>query len=267
MKHLVAIGAGNLTKSFMVGWTPYLEPLNMKLSVLARSEAYRERGWPKDLIAPTLDPEVLTDACVVLLAVKPKDRARALQQIHAYAPSHSLIVSVLAGIPISSLKAALPGYGIVRAMPNVAVATGLGTTVVVESEDLGHPAWPWMRQALEQLGRVVVIKEALIDAATAISGSGPAYVYLLLQALIDAAQAMGLPGPMARELAVHTVRGAAEVAGSHPEVSLSELTAWVASKGGTTEAALDLLRRTQVGENLQQAILQARTKAAELADQ
>ena len=212
MIHLTMIGSGNLTKTFVLGWIPHLDRLHLNLSVLARSEKYRQRGWEAISIAPGLNPEILKTANVIILAVKPKDMGSALQAIRTYASPESLVVSVLAGISVSTLTDELPGRAIIRTMPNVAVAVGQGTIVVAESAGLEHALWPWLKQALDFLGHIVIIDEALVDPATALSGSGPAYVYLLLQAISDAGQAMGIPAELARNLAIRTVRGAAEVA-------------------------------------------------------
>ncbi len=265
MTHLTMVGSGNLTKTFILGWTPHLSTLDLTLSVLARSHAYRDRGWGSDLVTPSLSPDVLSDADVIVVSVKPKDRALALSQIQTYAPRQSLVVSVMAGISQASLRAELPGREIVRTMPNIGVAVGDGTLVVAEGPALNHPLWPWLQRALEVLGRVVLVPEALIDPATAVSGSGPAYIFLLVQAIANAGETMGIPSDRARELALYTVRGAAEVALAHPTTSFEDLIRWVASPGGTTEAALDRLRRLKVGESLQDAVLQAGAKAAGLS--
>jgi len=267
MIQLTMIGSGNLTKTFVLGWIPHLDRLHMNLSVLARSEKYRQRGWETIPIAPGLNPEILKTANVIIVSVKPKDMGSALQAVRTYASPESLVVSVLAGISLSTLTEELPGRAIIRTMPNVAVAVGQGTIVVAESAGLEHALWPWLKQALDFLGHIVITDEALVDPATALSGSGPAYVYLLLQAISDAGQAMGIPAELARNLAIRTVRGAAEVALDNPEASFDDLISWVASPGGTTQAALDRLKELQVSQSLREAVLQAGAKAAGMSMQ
>jgi pyrroline-5-carboxylate reductase len=264
MTHVVMIGAGNLTKTFALGWADHLFALEMRLSVLTRSLQYQERGWIKGLPTPTLEAAVLTDADVVILAVKPKDLDVAVAQVRAYAPKTCLVVSVLAGVSLETLATALPGYTVLRTMPNVAVAAGQGIVAVAQSPALAHPGWPWFFHALGQIGHVLTLPEVLMDAATAISGSGPAYVYLIMQALTEAGTAFGIADDVARDLAVRTVRGAAEVALAHPNESFDDLIRWVASPGGTTQAALEVLRRTRVAENLSDAIFEAQARASGL---
>ncbi len=264
MQHVIVMGAGNLARALVKGWLDQT-PLGMKLSILTRSNAYQERGWVVDDRAiPTYDPEILTTADIIVLAVKPKDVGAALTTVHTYAPAEALLLSCVAGVTLRTLTGALPQRSIVRSMPNIAVAVHDGTVVVADGNGLEHALWPILKSYLACLGHVAVVSEVWLDPATAVSGSGPAYAYVLLQALLEAGSQMGLPDSLARELAAHALRGAAELALAFPERTFSELTRWVASPGGTTEAALAVLKRTEVEDTLRRAIVAAGSQAARL---
>ncbi len=264
MKHVIVVGAGNLAATLVKGWLSPA-PGDMKLSILTRSNAYQARGWVADERAlPSFDPEILTTADIIVLAVKPKDVPVALTAIGTYARPEALLLSCAAGVTLHALTEALPRRAVVRAMPNIAVAVHDGTVVVAEGSGLEHALWPTLKSFLASLGHVVVVPEAWVDPATAVSGSGPAYAYVLLQALLEAGSQMGLPRHLARDLAAHAVRGAAEVALAFSEQTFSELTGWVASPGGTTEAALAVLKRAEVEDTLRRAILAAGSQAERL---
>lgn len=263
MQKLVIMGAGNMARTIIQGWEREASSIGLEFQVLTRSRRFQDRGWEAVRHQPTLDPEVLAGADAVLLTVKPADVGSALSTLSEWAAPDILVASMAAGIPVADLKRGLPGTQVVRLMPNVAVAVGSGVIAVAEPEAV-HPAWPALKAALGRLGGLVTVPEALVDPVTAISGSGPAYAFLLLSALEDAATAMGIPAPLARELAARTLEGAAALSLAEPGRGFGELTAWVASPGGTTEAALAVLEQGRVGANLREAIVAAGTKARAL---
>jgi pyrroline-5-carboxylate reductase len=179
---------------------------------------------------------------IVVLAVKPQVMPEVLATIRPHVTRRHLFVSIAAGIPTARLEAGLGGrVRVVRAMPNTPALVGTGITVVVRGK---HASAADERRAAELfggVGEVVRVKdEALMDAVTGLSGSGPAYVYRFAEGLIAGAVAEGLPEAVARRLTYQTLRGAAvmlQETGRSPE----ELRAMVSSPGGTTLAGLGAL--------------------------
>lgn len=195
----------------------------------------RARGFA--LRPPARPPEIL------VLAMKPQSLDEAAPALASFAPPGTLIISILAGKTIANIAARLPrAQAIIRAMPNLPASVGRGITVLAASPAVT----PAQRAAAESLlaatgGIEWLAREELIDAATAISGSGPAYVFYLAECLARAAAALGLPESVAARLARATVEGAGELLFQSPETEPAQLRANVTSPGGTTAAALEVL--------------------------
>jgi pyrroline-5-carboxylate reductase len=202
---------------------------------------------------------------VILLATKPQDIATALGEISASSGGEpKLIISIAAGVTVAALEAASPGnFRVIRAMPNTPALVGQGAAAFC----LGGRATPADAQtALALLGAVgvaVQVPEKLMDAVTGLSGSGPAYVYLIIEALADGGVRAGLPRADAIKLAAQTVAGAAAMVletGEHPAV----LKDMVTSPGGTTIAGLAVLEEKGVRSALIEAVTAATLRATEL---
>jgi len=206
---------------------------------------------------------ICREAEVLLLAVKPKDVPQACRELAPHLRPGHLVVSVAAGVPRSALQERLGGHRrVVRAMPNTGSVIGASATAVAKGPDADD-----VRRAavlLSCLGPVHLVPEEQMDAVTALSGSGPAYVYLLIEAMIDAGVAVGLSSDVARSLALQTALGAARMAmesGQRPQ----ELRRAIASPGGTTVAALQVLERRGLREAVGEAVARASERAAEIA--
>ncbi len=218
-------------------------------------------GWQADGLSPSMvvDPagtapprphRVVTEAAalpdgfrpeVVVLAVKPQ-RADAAMRAIAPWTSGATVLSIMAGRTLRALRAALPEAGaIVRAMPNTPAAIGRGISVAVAEPGLGAPQRALCDRLLQAAGSLAwTDDEALLDPVTAVSGSGPAYVFLLAELLEQAGVAQGLPPALARRLARETVAGAGALLSASAK-DAAELRRAVTSPGGTTEAALSVL--------------------------
>lgn len=203
----------------------------------------------------------------VIIATKPQVMAEAWAGLAPFVPESAAIVSIAAGKPVSFLaKLAGENRAIVRAMPNTPAAIGKGIT--------GAYANPFVREEvrlgadllLKAVGDVVWLKdESLIDAVTAVSGSGPAYVFHLVEAMAAAGVKAGLPQELSMQLARQTVIGAGALLEASDE-DAGQLRANVTSPGGTTQAALDVLRENEALTDLMtRAILNAAKRAKELA--
>jgi pyrroline-5-carboxylate reductase len=216
---------------------------------------------------PKPGPKAKADAAAIVIAVKPQTAPEAVPPLGLYAGKSTVVLSIMAGRTIGFLEKSLPpGTAIVRAMPNTPAAIGRGISVAVANADVSARQRKLAGDLLAAIGKVEWVgDEALIDAVTALSGSGPAYVFLLAEAMAKAGIAAGLPAPLAMRLARETVAGSGEL------LHLSDLDATtlrqnVTSPGGTTAAALEILMGPGgFDELLTHAIAAATRRARELA--
>lgn len=184
--------------------------------------------------------EAIAGADVVVLAVKPQDMAGTVQPLaDVFAQRPPLVLSIAAGIRVSDIAGWCgPGVPVIRAMPNRPALNGAGATAMFAPPDLSTAHRGLAEQILGAVGTTVwVQREDALDVVTALSGSGPAYFFLLAELMTDAAVNLGLERPSARELALQTLFGSGQMARSS-DGDLARLRAEVTSKGGTTEAAL-----------------------------
>lgn len=204
---------------------------------------------------------------VVVLAVKPALLAEILPAYASRLPAGSLFISLAAGKTLASLSALLGNdVAVVRAMPNTPCSIGEGMTALVATPDLSPKNRMRAEQLMQATGKTAwLADETLMDAATALSGSGPAYVFYFLEALARAGMKAGLPEALAYELATQTLRGSALLA-STTSLTSEQLQQQVVSPGGTTEAALTVLQ-TENGLKplIEKAVNAACKRAVELA--
>lgn len=191
---------------------------------------------------PVEKEQVLRTSPIVILAMKPKDAAEALQQLGTLLSPQAMVVSMIAGLSIDTLRSLLnrPEQPVVRTMPNTSSSIGLGVTGVSFSDGLSKQQRRSARLLFEAVGTVVETEENKIDALTGISGSGPAYVYYMMEALIEAGVLGGLERGQAREMAVQTVLGAAQMVRQTGEEP-ADLRRKVTSPNGATQAAIEKL--------------------------
>lgn len=241
MSRLVLFGAGKmggamLAGALAAGWPAHdvvvIEPhVSDALAALARQHGF------------ALNPPHVPHADILLLGIKPQMLERAAPAIAPAVQAGTVVVSILAGKSIANLVARLPAATkLVRAMPNTPAAIGRGITGCYATPSLSEAERRTVQGLLATMGQVVwVAKEDLIDAVTAVSGSGPAYVFHLVEALAKAGIEAGLPPDLALTLARATVEGSGELLHRQPEVTAATLRENVTSPGGTTAAALGVL--------------------------
>ncbi len=209
--------------------------------------------------------EAVRGADVVLVALKPNDVAAALAEVTPVLSGGVLVVSVAAGLPLAFYEKRLPlGTPVVRVMPNTPAVIGSGASGMSAGRSAGPGHLALARRLLEATGVLIEVPEAHLDAVTAVSGSGPAYVFYLVDALAEAGVLLGLPRPQALELAIATFRGSAELlarTGDHPVV----LRERVSSPGGTTVAGLEQLDAHGARAAVLAAARAARDRSRELA--
>jgi pyrroline-5-carboxylate reductase len=186
----------------------------------------------------TTDYTLVNKAELVILAVKPQDALELFNEIAGYIDSDQVILSIMAGITINTLKNHLKVDKIIRAMPNLPAQIGHGMTAFTCTDAISRLEEQWVQNLLQTTGKTLnVANETLIDAVTAISGSGPAYIYYFMDAMIESAKNMGIKHVEAEMLVKQTFSGALHLY-RQSSYNCQEWIQKVASKGGTTEAAV-----------------------------
>jgi pyrroline-5-carboxylate reductase len=205
----------------------------------------------------------------VWLAVKPSQMGNVLAELAGELTAKHLVVSVAAGVTLTTIATALGngplgnGPRLVRVMPNTPCLVGQGASAFSLGPGADEADGRTIGRLLESVGRAMRVEEKLLDAVTGLSGSGPAFVYLMIEALSDGGVRMGLPREVAQTLAAQTVRGAAEMvlsSGRHPAVLKDEVT----SAGGTTIAGLQVLEAAAVRGAMMAAVEAATRRSIEL---
>jgi len=261
---LVLLGAGKMGGAMLEGW----HRLGLSLDNVAVIEpqpgpeiiTLGQRGLR---INPALDTIA---ASAIVIAVKPQVAPQALPPLAQLIGSDTVAISVMAGRTLAFLDKALPGAALVRAMPNTPAAIGRGITVAVPNARASSAQRELAHKLLAATGAVEwVADEALMDAVTAVSGSGPAYVFLLAESLARAGAAAGLPADLAARLARATVAGSGELLHRSP-LDAAVLRQNVTSPGGTTAAALEVLMAADgLDAVLERAVAAATRRSRELA--
>jgi len=237
------------------------------LMLLEKSEEKAEKI--KELEVGTVygEPDnYIKEADLIILAVKPQDSDVLFGKIKNFIDHQQVVLSIMAGIPIDKISSALGSKKIIRAMPNLPAQVGSGMTVYTSSEDVTRIELVMVQNILNSTGKTIYVdKEQLIDASTAISGSGPAYVFFYIQSLIDSAMNLGFSQSEAELLAYTTFKGTINLFNKH-NFSCEEWISKVASRGGTTEAALNSYKENDVKKKLGEAYTAAFQRARELSE-
>jgi pyrroline-5-carboxylate reductase len=261
------LGAGNMAGALIRG---LLASGTVRAEQIRASDVRAER---LDEISAEHDIETTSDnralvswANLVVLAVKPQVIDRVLDQIGEAFERDTLVVSIAAGVPIRALESRLPdGVRVVRAMPNTAAIALAGATAVAPGAHATEDDVRAAQALFDAVGRTVVLDETLIDAATGLSGSGPAYIMLMIEALADGGVKVGLHRDTALLLAAQTVYGSAKLqldTGEHP----GRLKDMVTSPGGTAIAGLHTLEAGGMRRTLIDAVEAATRRATELGE-
>jgi pyrroline-5-carboxylate reductase len=214
-------------------------------------------------VGAAIDKEV-GGAAVVLLAVKPQSAGPVLETLQGVLRAGQVVVSIMAGITLATLREGLDHKALVRVMPNTPAQVGLGMNVYHAAPAVSATQLRAVEALLQACGETLAVSsEDAIDAATAISGSGPAYVFYLAEHWVKAAQALGFTGKEAEHLVQQTLIGATAL-WREQSVPPATLRAQVTSKCGTTAAALEHFQELQVGQHFEEGIQRAYQRAKEL---
>jgi pyrroline-5-carboxylate reductase len=261
---VAVIGAGNMGEALIGGMLHAgLTSKDRIVASDAASDRLKRIGDSLGIRCVKNNLEAVRDAEVILLAVKPQNLPSIREELQGRLTEKQLVISILAGVPVAKLRAALgEGPAIVRVMPNLPALIGQGMSVVAgDSAEAGHIE---LAQAiLSTVGEVVVLPESRLDAVTALSGSGPGYVYLFIECLAEAGEAVGLPREAARQMAIKTFVGACQLMDSSDETP-EELRRRVTSPGGTTEAGIKAFEELGLRDTFKAALERSTERAREL---
>lgn len=263
---IAIIGCGNMGMAFARSFIQYdlvkKENLLLIEKSLDRSEILKK--LKEGVVVDTIN-ESLGAYDLVILSVKPQDFNVVSTELKDFLKEDQIVLSIMAGITMSRIQKELNHKLVVRAMPNTPAMLGQGITGFCASEGIGFSKLLKIENLINATGRSVYIEdESMIDAVTALSGSGPAYFYYVVKHMVEAGKKMGFDEGLSRLLVKQTMLGAYHLI-NNAELSLDELIKAVASKGGTTEAALSTFAEAEIGLGLERGILNAEKRAKELS--
>lgn len=259
------IGAGKIGEAILSGTfsKKLYAPGEVVLSV--RTESHRKDLEDRLGVAATLDNRhVAANADIILVAVKPKALVDILNSIADCLSPGVLIISTVAGVSIDMIESRVPAFaGVIRAMPNLAVSVGEGMTVISCGKNASEAQVGKAEELFGSVGRVQKLEEQHMDAVTGLSGSGPAYIYIVIESLADGGVKMGLPRDAAIQMAAQTVLGAAKtvlVTGEHP----AKLKDQVTTPAGVTIDGIMELEEGGLRVTLIKAVVKATERARQL---
>jgi pyrroline-5-carboxylate reductase len=267
MKVLI-IGGGNMGLTYAHGFLKSHMLDSDRLFVLEKSPEKAEQLNALEIGTVYGTPGTyIKDMDLIVLAVKPQDINALFDSIRPFIQDQQLILSIMAGVKISTIAKGLGAAKIIRAMPNLPAQIGAGMTVYTSSPEVTRIELVTVQNLLSASGRSIYVeREDMINAATAISGSGPAYVFYFMQHLIDTAIEMGFTRSESELLTYQTFKGAVDLFNKY-DISCEEWIKRVSSKGGTTEAAIASFNKKSVQLGIKEGVIAALTRAKELSEE
>jgi pyrroline-5-carboxylate reductase len=262
---IAIVGCGNMGMAFARSFLQYDLVKKEDLLLIEKNQERSDilRASKEGSVVSVINSQV-ADYELIILSVKPQDFASVQDELRAVIQPQQVILSIMAGIPMAKIQSVLEHKLVVRAMPNTPAMLGMGITGFTASPEVDAPKLRKVENLINATGRSVYLEdENMIDAVTALSGSGPAYFYYIVKHMIEAGKAMGFDEGMASLLVKQTMLGSYHLMNT-AEQSLDNLIKAVASKGGTTEAALKTFEENQLSEGLIKGILAAEKRAKEL---
>lgn len=255
-----AMGTALVEGLLAAGWT------TDQIDTAVRRESSAARVEAETGCRCGLDPaEAVAGRDVVVIAVKPRDVPGLLGQVTGKITPDQVVVSLAAGVPTGVFEVALPDVPVIRTMPNTPALIRQGVTAISAGAHVTEADLEKAKAVLGAVGTVQVLDESLLDAVTAVSGTGPAYVFLLAEALVEAALREGLPRDIAESFVHQTIRGAGGLL-TETDFSPTELRAQVTSPGGTTAAAVHVLEARGFRALVEDAVRAAAARSRELGE-
>jgi pyrroline-5-carboxylate reductase len=261
------LGTGNMAEALIKGLlhARVVEPGKIWGSD-PRAERCRELAERYGIHTTTSNPDVVSASEIVVLSVKPQILPSVLDEVAQHLKPHALVISIAAGTPVAAIEQRLPaGTRVVRTMPNTPALVGAGATAIAGGGHATPADLEAARRIFDAVGKTVVLDEEQLDAVTGLSGSGPAYVFLIIEALSDAGVKMGLSRYNAQALAAQTVLGSAKLlleTNEHP----GRLKDMVTSPGGTAIAGIATLEAGGLRTTLINAVEAATRRSRELGE-
>lgn len=264
MKILV-IGGGNMGLTYAQSFLRSHITVKEDMMILEKSAKKAEELAKKDIgtVYGTPD-ECLKKADLIIFAVKPQDFSILAETLKPHVDAQQVFVSIMAGVTIQTICKELAVKKVIRAMPNLPAQIGMGMTTFTSTDDVTRIELVMVQNLINTTGKTVYVEnEQFIDATTAISGSGPAYVYYFMDAMMQAAKEMGFSASEAELLVSQTFKGAVDLY-NKSDLSCQEWIDRVSSKGGTTEAAVKTFKKHKVHEDIMRGARAALDRAIEL---
>ncbi|MFB7638593.1 pyrroline-5-carboxylate reductase [Peribacillus butanolivorans] len=269
MKKIAFIGAGSMAEAIISGLVTQqvIDSENIFVTNKSNDERFDYLTKQYGVTVTRSLQQLLQDANLVVLAVKPKDILETMQSIKEYIHEEMLFISVVAGVHTTSLEGiADKQVSIVRAMPNTSATVGRSATALAANSHTDEVQLQTAITLFETVGSVSIVEETQLDAVTGLSGSGPAYIYYLVEALEKSAESIGLDSETAKQLILQTLIGAAEMLQKSPKTP-AVLRKEVTSPGGTTEAGLKALQAHQVQEAFIACVEEATEQSKRMGNQ
>ncbi len=266
MKILI-IGGGNMGKTYADSFTANQTITKENLYILNHSQEkadyFKMQGFQNSFIAVG---DYISEMNLIILAIKPQDAKVFYPILLPFLKEKQLLLSIMAGVTMKGIEENLPLVRVVRAMPNLPTQIGMGITGFTAAAQVTREELFMIQNLLNTTGKSIYFEdENKLDAVTAISGSGPAYVYYFMESMISTAKDMGFSAAEAELLVEQTFMGAVHLKNIH-QLSCAEWIAKVASKGGTTEAALKTFAQFEVKGNIGKGLNNALKRAKELGN-
>ncbi|QKS71000.1 pyrroline-5-carboxylate reductase [Paenalkalicoccus suaedae] len=256
------IGSGSMAEALIAGWARHDD---VSMLVTNRSDDHKLLHLESTYgVHTSRDPKALLQhADILLLTCKPKDYKDALMPYVPHMTSSTIVVSVMAGITITSLEEVAPLAQVIRTMPNTSAAVNKSMTSIAAGQSASNVSIDAISRLFSLVGEIAFVEEKLLDPITALTGTGPAYIYYLVEAMEIAAHDIGIEKELARKLILQTLSGASETAkvSSHTP---RELYKQIMSPGGTTEAGFHVLEERHVQKALIDCIGAANDRSKEL---
>ena len=265
-KTIAFLGAGNMGEALIRGLLAAKTVMPSRIVAAdVRPERLGELAKAYGIRTTDDNAKAVAEADIVLLAVKPQQMSAVLAPLKSANADRKLFISIVAGVTTARIEGELGGKTrVVRVMPNTPALVGAGAAALAKGANATDDDLATAESILKAVGITARVEERFIDAVTALSGSGPAYVFYMTEAMIKAGVAAGLDADMAKKLAIQTVCGAAKLlveSGEEPE----SLRRKVTSPGGTTEAALKVMSERKLAEIFAEAIKAAEQRSRELS--
>lgn len=265
MQKILFIGAGSMAEALIQGWVEQKVMRSENIYITNRSNHARLIELHQQYGVNILNDQAsIREMDLIILAMKPKDVIPAMEQIRPFIGHHSAVLSVLAGIAIHTIEEGLGNRPIARVMPNTSATIGMSASGIAFNRSVTSSLKSSYLQMLEAIGIVIEVEEDKLHAVTALSGSGPAYLYYLMEAWESVGTEFGLSKEVVRQLMIQTIAGSAamlQMGKEEPAILRKKVT----SPGGTTEAGILALEDNHFKEAVHACIKSAEAKSRELA--